>query len=211
MSMQDSFPFGENKPGDTNLKFGHSSRLVDNAQEGGVEGLVTLIGVRFTMGPTDAVKAVDLIFKKLGKKPPPSKSHNTGLYGGNIHDLDEEVNQALEDCPVPADKRTIRALIHNYGSKYSQIYHYIKLDPELGVTIGITETLKAQVVHAARVEMAQTLKDVVLRRTDLGTGEFPGTQAIDICASILGDELQWSQCRKDDEIAAVNKHFALCQ
>ena len=202
-------PFGENKPGEANLKFGHSSRLVDHAKEGGVDGLVTLIGVRFTMGPADAVNAVDLIFKKLGKKSIPSKSHATRLFGGDIDDFDGLVKQALHGCPIPAEERTIRALIHNYGTAYSQVYHYIKRDRELGQTMGEGDLLKAQVIYAVREEMAQTLTDVVLRRTDLGTGEYPGMQAIDICIGVMANELQWSQRRTDDEIAAVNRQFAL--
>ena len=134
---------------------------------------------------------------------PLSKSHATALFGGNIDNFNEMVKKALHDCPIPAEEGTIRALIHNYGSAYTQIYHYIKLDSELGDTIGVSDTIKGQVVHAVREEMAQTLRDVVLRRTDLGTGEFPGKEAVKVCADVMAHECRWSKHRTEEEVTAV--------
>ena len=44
-------PFGEHDPAAQSLKFAHSSRIVDHAAERQLEGLITLIGVRYTTGP----------------------------------------------------------------------------------------------------------------------------------------------------------------
>ena len=60
-------PFGENDPDAAHLKFAHRSRLVDHAKERGLEGLLTLIGVRYTTGPVEAVEAVDLVCSRLAK------------------------------------------------------------------------------------------------------------------------------------------------
>ena len=40
-------PFGENDPNAQNLKFAHRSRIVDHVKERGLEGLLTLVGVRY--------------------------------------------------------------------------------------------------------------------------------------------------------------------
>jgi glycerol-3-phosphate dehydrogenase len=61
----------------------------------------------------------------------------------------------------------------------------------------------AQLLWAARHEMAMTLADAVLRRTPLGALGDPGDAALARAADIVGDELNWSSDRKRTEIAAV--------
>ncbi len=203
--------FGENTSHGNNqdLKFAHHSRLIDHAGERGIEGLVTLIGARFTTGPSDAVAAIDIIFQKLRKKAPPSKTHMLPLVGGKISHFESMVQEALHACPVAVEKETIRALVHNHGSAYPEIFQLIKQNAEWGQAVGTSMTLKAEIVNAVRHEMAITLNDVLLRRTDLGTGGFPGSQTIKTCAALMSAELQWSQSRMEQEIEAANTYFLL--
>ena len=62
-------------------------------------------------------------------------------------------------------------------------------------------------VHAVRSEMAETLADVVFRRTDLGTGGNPGDEALETCAVIMGTELGWDRARRELELAEVRARF----
>ena len=66
--------FGDNEAGKKDLSFGKRSLLIDHAREHKVEGLVTLIGVRATTARGMAEKAIDLVFKKLGKNSPKSET-----------------------------------------------------------------------------------------------------------------------------------------
>jgi glycerol-3-phosphate dehydrogenase len=63
--------FGENNDS-VNLSYGKRSLVVDHAAEHGAEGLLTVIGVRYTTARSVAARAVDQVFTKLGRPVPPS-------------------------------------------------------------------------------------------------------------------------------------------
>ncbi len=65
----------------------------------------------------------------------------------------------------------------------------------------------AELVLAARKEMAPTLADIVIRRTPLGALGHPGDDALARAASIVGTELRWSDERRRAEIAAVQEFY----
>ena len=56
---------------------------------------------------------------------------------------------------------------------------------------------------AVRKEMAITLADAVIRRTPLGALGYPGDDALERAAAIVGAELKWSEARRREEIASV--------
>jgi glycerol-3-phosphate dehydrogenase len=69
--------------------------------------------------------------------------------------------------------------------------------------------IAAEVVHAVREEMAQTLADVVLRRTELGARGDASAAAIARCGELAARELGWSAERLAAECAAVRRAVAL--
>ena len=71
--------------------------------------------------------------------------------------------------------------------------------------IGLSPIIKAQIIHAVREEMAQNLGDIVFRRTDLATGDYPGREALRECADVLAAELGWNQSRIEQEVDAASK------
>lgn len=200
-------PFGENDPSAINLKFAHRSRIVDHQSDQGIDGLITLIGVRYTTGPNEAVKVVDLVFRKLGRKAPASKLYKTPVHGGRIDDFDLLLRRALSEASSLISKEVVRSLVHNHGNEYGRILELVRARPELGQTIGASNVLAAEAVYAATEEMAQKLEDVVLRRTDLGTTRFPGQASIRLCASVLATELGWDQSRANREVEQTVDRF----
>ena len=62
---------------------------------------------------------------------------------------------------------------------------------------------------AARSEMALTLADAMIRRTPIGALGYPGDEAVDRAARIVGAELRWSDGRRQDEIAAVRQFYGI--
>jgi len=196
--------FGENERDVGDLRFGHRSRLVDHTTEHGLEGLFSLIGVRYTTGPCEAAAAVTRIFRRLGyKKPPPSRSHDTPIFGGDIDHFEALVQQVAAEAPGGLDDTSIRALAHNHGSAYDRVFALAREKPAWAQRIGDSAVLGAEVVHAVREEMAKTLADVVLRRTDLGTAAYPGRAAIESCARIMSGELRWSDAQTQQQIDRV--------
>jgi glycerol-3-phosphate dehydrogenase len=64
-------------------------------------------------------------------------------------------------------------------------------------------SLEEQARHCVRDEMALTLADVVLRRTDLGTAGEPEAAVLDAVTHALAKELAWDAARARDERAAL--------
>jgi glycerol-3-phosphate dehydrogenase len=197
--------FGENQPGATNLSYGKRSLVIDHASAHRLEGLVTLIGVRATTSRGTAMKAVDVVFKKLGRRPPKSETAVTPIYGGRIERFDEFLRRATAQRPRALSAEIMPSLIHNYGSEYQEVLQYIDEDPIWAGTVGPSKTLKAEIVHAVREEMAQKLADVVFRRTELGTGGHPGGAALQSCADLMASELKWDRRHVEQELTEVEQ------
>jgi glycerol-3-phosphate dehydrogenase len=216
-------PFGENEPGAGNLRYGHRSRLVDHEAEHGLGGLVTLIGIRYTTGRYDAAKAIDRVFRRLGRPSPPCRTASTPVHGGEIDDVEAAVREAESAVrEVEAAGRDAKAggsasgpspevareLVLSYGAAYPEVLGLVSADPALAQPIGNASTIRAQVVHAVRAEMAQTLADVLLRRTNLATGEHPGAEAVNACAGLMARELGWSPTRVEEEVDSLGARLA---
>ena len=199
--------FGENKAGAVHLSYGKRSRIVDHQKEHAIEGLVTLIGVRYTTARREAARVIDLVSQKLGKPLRKCVTDVTPVYGGRIECFDEFLRRAVEQCPSTVRSEVVRSLVHNYGSEYRYVLKYIDGNPMCAETLGRTDVMKAEVLHAIREEMAQTLGDVVFRRTNLGIGAYPGDVALQACADLMATELGWDQSRVYRELATVKSTF----
>ncbi len=199
--------FAENREETSKISFGKRSILIDHGRKHNIEGLITLIGVRATTARGMAEKAVDLVFRKMGKHPPNSKTETTPIFGGRIDRFDEYLGQAQGRRPHGLENGVIESLVHNYGCEYHRVLKYIDERPDLGRRVADTTVLKAEIVHAVREEMAEKLGDVVFRRTDLGTGRHPGEDAVLECARLMASELGWDEDRENKEADEVRKHF----
>ncbi|MSO56249.1 MAG: FAD-dependent oxidoreductase [Acidobacteria bacterium] len=65
------------------------------------------------------------------------------------------------------------------------------------------------IAHAIREEMAQTLADVVVRRTGVGAAGHPGDAIAARVADCMQQELSWTDQRKHDELAALQRFYDL--
>ena len=98
---------------------------------------------------------------------------------------------------------TLRALVHNHGSAYTDVIGYLDENPGWSESLGSSATIKAEVIHAVRGEMAQKLSDVVFRRTDLGSGNRPDQRSLQACADLMASELGWDEPRTQRELEEV--------
>jgi glycerol-3-phosphate dehydrogenase len=197
----------EDKQGKRNMSFGKRSQLIDHHRESGIDGLVTLIGVRATTARGMAQKAVDLVLSKLGNRPLQSQTEFRPIFGGDIESFNDLLLDAKKDRLKEFDDDISNALICNYGSRYHDVLQYLKSNDSMGERIGGSAVLRAEIFHAIQNEMALKLSDVVFRRTDLATGENPGDSALSVCAEIMAMEMGWSQQRLKEEIEEVKKTF----
>jgi glycerol-3-phosphate dehydrogenase len=203
--------FGANAPSATDLSYGKRSRIVDHAAAHGVEGLLTVVGVRSTTARGVASAAVDLVCRKLGVGAQPSETAATPLYGGDIERFDELLEHALRARPSGLPSDAIEALVRNHGTEHRRVLALAARDPALAATLDGSTVLAAEVVHAVREEMAVKLGDVVFRRTDLGTLGDPGEPARIAAARWMGEELGWDPGRTGrelDEVRDVYRRWA---
>jgi glycerol-3-phosphate dehydrogenase len=189
-----------------NISFGKRPLIVDNAKSDGVEGLITAITNRYTIARLVAERAVDLVCRKLGKRTA-SRTAETPLYGADFGSVAELVHEVVGTTRGQLMPEIAERLARNHGSAYGDILRVMTQAPDCGATIGGSETLNAEVIHAVRAEMAVKLADCVFRRTELGTAGDPGYEALETCARLMGRELGWSADRIGVELADVRVQF----
>ncbi|MDX1541980.1 MAG: glycerol-3-phosphate dehydrogenase C-terminal domain-containing protein, partial [Geminicoccaceae bacterium] len=189
------------------LSYGKRSILIDHEQTDGVPGLVSLIGVRYTMARGDAARAIDLVSRRLGR--PARARGERPVFGGDLEAGFEAAVAALQRDPrVPLDEPTARALAHNHGSAAGEVLALAAAAPELARPLAGSPVLAAEVVHAVRREMALSLGDVAFRRTDLATTGAPPLEALYEAATLMARELGWTRSRILAETGRVRERLA---
>jgi glycerol-3-phosphate dehydrogenase len=190
-----------------NISFGKRPLIVDNAKSDGAEHLITAITNRYTIARLVAERTVDLAFRKLGHRASSSRTAEIPLYGAHFGSVAELVHEVVGMTAGQLRPETAERLARNHGSAYGDVLRVMAQAPDSGGTIGASETLKAEVIHAVRAEMAVKLADCVFRRTEVGTAGDPGPEALQTCAELMGRELGWSAERIGVELAEVRAQF----
>ncbi|GFE83943.1 FAD-dependent oxidoreductase [Steroidobacter agaridevorans] len=193
-------PFGETATA-TELSFGKESRLVDHRQTHNVQGLVSLVGIRFTMARVDAARALDLLLKQVERAPAAPASDRIELPGGEIENFAKFESDACRSLPPGVAMKSMQGLVRNHGTHYRAVLE--EGSNATVVNIPGTSTLTAEIRYAVSQEMAVHLDDVVMRRTDLAAGSHPGRAALLATAAEMGRLLSWSAERLHREIATT--------
>jgi glycerol-3-phosphate dehydrogenase len=181
--------------------------IQDHRREG-IEGLLTIVGVKYTTARDVAEKVVDRVFDLLGKRAPASTSSTTPLHGGDIERFEPFLADAIQRKPAELSEEAVRHLAHAYGTAYREVLAPIEDHADLAHPVHDgSPVLKAELVHAVREEMAMDLPSVVLRRTELGSAGTPGRAVLETVATILASELGWDSKRVESEIDRVETIF----
>jgi glycerol-3-phosphate dehydrogenase len=159
--------------------------------------------MRYTMGRGDAAKAIDLVARKLGHRWPGPRTDRIPVFGGALERFETAVEDAVRADRFGLPQTVLRAAVHNYGSEFRRVRAYAEAEPGLARRLPGSNVLAAEVVHAIQEEMAQTLGDVVFRRTELATGEVPSETSLLETAELMAAELGWGQERIRKEVADV--------
>jgi glycerol-3-phosphate dehydrogenase len=173
-----------------------------------VDGLVSVPGTKYTTARAVAERVTDLVLTKLQRAPVPSQTATTTLPGGSVGDIGYAIAAARRehDDGLPSD--CMPHLIAAYGSRYQEVLELTAGRPELKkrVVKGLP-VIGAELLFAAKHEMAITLADALIRRTPAGALGYPGDEAVDRAADIVAAERRWSDERKRAEAAAVRAFY----
>lgn len=192
---------GDEKGGD--VSFGKRPLVVDNAKTDGVQGLVSAISNRYTVARGVAQRAVDLVYRKLGRELRPCRTEVTRIHGADFFRFADLVREVAEALPEGTDRSIADRLARDHGSAYGEVLRLARERQELGVTIGGTGILRAEVVHAAKSEMVCKLSDAVFGRTGIATAGDPGRAELEECADLVAAQLGWDSARRESELREV--------
>jgi len=202
-------PNDANHNQDEEIKLLRKSRVHDHARSDGIENIISIVGVKYTAARQVAQKAVDLVLHKLDRSFVNSRTDAMPIYGGEIDRFDEFLAQAVAQRHNEISEQSIIHLVHSYGSDYLSILNYAAEAPNTIETITANSpVLKAEIIHALRKEMAQTLADVACRRTPLGAAGQPDQDTLQECVSLVAAEKRWDRNRCEQEIAAVGSFYS---
>jgi glycerol-3-phosphate dehydrogenase len=172
------------------------------------DGLVSVLGAKYTTARAVAERVTDRIVRRLGRNMVACRTASTPLPGGGIREVTATIAEArrLHDTGLPSD--SIPHLVTAYGSRYDHVVALAAERPEWRQRVSAqSPVIAAQLIWAIRHEMAVTLSDVMIRRTPLGALGHPGSEAVGKAADIVGHELAWTPDRQRAEIEAVDRFY----
>ena len=167
-----------------------------------VGGLLSIIGGKLTTYLNLSRQSVDAVYKKLDRKAPKSRSRKVPLPGSETSDFEAFAAGFKSASTIPevlSDR-----LLKLYGVRAAEVLKIGEDDPELLTPLSSTVSVEtvligAEVIWAFREEMAQTLSDVLLRRTMAGYGPRVGLDVIDAAAEVAVKHLGWEKERAERE------------
>ncbi len=132
-------------------------------------GILFVMGGKYTTYRRIAQETVNRVLKVKSSE----ESTEYPLYGsGTFVQRPEEA--ALE---YDLDTETVQMLMDKYGTRYTDVLRLTRGDPFLKARLcSCSLAIKAQVVYALKVEMAQKPEDIIDRRLSLGYLECPTQQ-----------------------------------
>ena len=189
----------------------------------GADGLITIAGGKLTTYRKMAKECVDIavnLLKLMGKLPEDIHSGQTfkfplpGAVGWPEDDDHDKVAADLVaacDCGLPAE--VSRHLVDTYGMRALELAKLCAADPSLMEPIvpGRVEIM-AQVDFGVREELAASVSDIMIRRTQIFFRDFKqGLGSLDKVALRLAHLIGWSDEEKQKSIDAYEAEVALSQ
>ena len=184
------------------------SAVVDH-QADGADGLISMFGVRYTTARDTAARAIDAVFARRHETPPASTTALTPVIGGDIGSRDALMLAAQRRANGAIPAATLERLASTYGTRFEEVLRTVDevdLSTPLGARCAVTV---GELLYASRHEMAVTLADALIRRTEAGSAGHPGADAVTRAAAVLAREHQWDAARVAQEVERVEAFYRL--
>jgi glycerol-3-phosphate dehydrogenase len=174
----------------------------------GEDGLLTVSGGKLTTYRRMAQDVLDRIDRRTGRNLWVKRAVRHPTLGmplvGASGWAEAREGIATRAQALGLDMTVARHLGSAYGVEALDVLALVEGEPELSRRlVGDLPYLCAEVVHAARVEQALTVSDVLARRTHLALEDRTRGAAMAVeVASLLGAELGWSAEERAHQVAA---------
>lgn len=190
-------------PADQEPDLANHFSIIDHAKQDQIDGLITVVGVKYTTARDVAARTLPQVLLKLGRPVRTSGTETQLLPGGEIPDFRAYLDRMKAATPGIASE-VVEHLVYNYGSETPSVLDLGKHEPALLAPLHTsTPVIGAEIIHAVHREMAVTLSDVVFRRTDLGSGGLPPVAALEACSHLMARECGWDESHRNAELASV--------
>jgi glycerol-3-phosphate dehydrogenase len=159
-------------------------------------GLLSIVGGKLTTYRSLAAEATDAIFRLLRRPAPRCATGKTPLPGAS-----EEGEKGR--------KGERKRLARVYGAGAREVLALAREDAALAEVFDeTTGALAAEIVYAVHREAAQTLADILLRRTMVGLAAHAGLGPDEAAARVGQQHLGWTNERAAQEVADYRNYIA---
>ena len=175
------------------------------------EGLISIVGGKLTTYRNLARQTVDVTYKKLGQNAPPSTTDRVPLPGGAVDDFAAFAAEFKATSGL-TDELSER-LLRLYGARSPDVLAEAGDDPSLRVSLSPEPTVETglmgcEVLYGFRREMAETLADVLLRRSMVGLGPNVALDVDEAAAAVAVEHLGWTEERAREEVENFHRYVA---
>ncbi len=182
-----------------------SSRSREHAIVYGSGGMITVVGGKLTTYRAMAAEVVNRAARELRARNGHTRADGPRtdeepLPGGEAADLGQFRERGLELGMAP---ETVEHLLRHYGTEAAGIYNLGAGERRLLRRVSPPHpAIEAEVVHAVRRELAQTVEDVLVRRVHIyyETADR-GVPAARRVAELMARERGWDEARVEAEAA----------
>ncbi|MEM8603737.1 MAG: glycerol-3-phosphate dehydrogenase/oxidase [Cyanobacteria bacterium P01_H01_bin.121] len=178
--------------------------LYDHRKDG-VNNLISLVGGKLTTWRHVGEEIVDQLFKRWGVEAPPCPTLTKPLPGA-ISFSDPLIQATMQRYQGKMPASSVYHLFSTYGRQALLVLELIDEHPELAHPIAPNEIiLNAQLVFAARSEMAHTLVDMARRRTSLAVRGHYGLHLLPEMTDLMRRYCDWDNAKCERESHAYRQ------
>jgi glycerol-3-phosphate dehydrogenase len=173
-----------------------------------VPGFVSIAGGKYTTYRIMAKDVIDLAVKDLRRIVAESVTDKLPAIGADGYFALTQQSSQLAGIAGISEETTVH-LLNRYGSLISEIFEIIDGDSDLAQPISTDlPYLKAEIVYAATHEGAQSVDDVLSRRTRIAFEASDGGESIaQAVATLVAPILGWDTAAKKESVTEFIKHL----
>ena len=176
------------------------SKVIDHAALEGIEGLLTIEGVKYTTAPAIARQVEKVVRGKnlLPRNSAARKQHSTKVDDSGAPHVPSTTSYTARYPHIPAI----------YDRESEKIFSIAATEAGAGNSISRRPPLiAAEVLYCVREEMAVKLQDVILRRTNCGGHGCPPDGVLRGIADLMAGELGWDEEAILTEMEQVRSYY----
>ncbi len=166
----------------------------------GRDGVVVVVGVKYTTARLAAERAVDLVAGRRG-----SRTGSVTLPHADVADSEGLIEEVARSRRLSVDRDVLRHLASWYGSEGAEVIRAAADDGQLERLASDSPVIAGEITWAARHGAVVHLADIVFRRTPLASAGLTAASeaALTRAAALAGGVLGWSSERQADEVERV--------